>query len=80
MSRNSGSASLRFTVSGPDVDKSYASEGVATSAAITFAGRSKVATNYYVRDLDGKCVARVETDGKGRVKVWTVRVTPKAVA
>lgn len=62
------SGRLRFTVSGPDIDRSYETAGVAQSAAITFAGRSKNAATFYVRDVDGVCVARVETDGK------TVRV------
>jgi hypothetical protein len=60
---------LRFTLSGPGIDKSYETAGVALSAAITAAERYGSETTFYVRDLDGTVVGTVERHKDGRVSI-----------
>ena len=80
MSKTSAPVELRFTVSGTGIeDKTYDTAVVARSAAITFASRARCEATFYVRDFDGTCVARVETDGKN-VVVYTLAPVAKAVA
>jgi hypothetical protein len=59
----------RFTLSGPGIDKSYETAGVGISAAITAAERYGAEATFYVRDLDGTMVGRVERDQDGRVTI-----------
>lgn len=60
-------ARLRFTLSGPGIDRSYETAGVALSAALTYAERlRKTEGTFYVRDLDGTVVGSVVHDAKGR--------------
>lgn len=54
-----------FSVSGPEIDRTYETDGQAISAAITFAERSKTDVSFYVRDGAGETVARVERRGRG---------------
>ena len=72
-------ARLRFTLSGPGVDKTYETAGVAISTAITHADHHPEDATFYVRDFDGSIVgtvtrekgetfiARAEFIGSGRV-------------
>ena len=69
--RNSGSG--RFTVSGPGVDKSYSTDGVAQSAALTFADRSRTPATFYVRDIDGKAIARATRDAHRHTHLEVLR-------
>jgi hypothetical protein len=62
-------AALRFTLSGPGIDKSYETAGVALSAGITAAERYGAEASFYVRDVDGTMVGRVERDEDGRVTI-----------
>jgi hypothetical protein len=62
-------AALRFTLSGPGIDKSYETAGVALSAAITAAERYGSESAFYVRDVDGTVAGRVERDQDGRVTI-----------
>ena len=52
-------ASLRFTLSGPGIDKSYETAGVAVSAGITYADHREDDATFYVRDFDGKVVGTI---------------------
>lgn len=60
---------LRFTLSGPGIDKTYETAGVAISAAITRAEHHDEAATFYVRDLDDSVVGRVERDENGIVTI-----------
>lgn len=71
-------AAAAFTVSGPGIDKGYDTSGVAVSAAVTVASRAKFPVTLYVRDGDGKTVGRVESDGKGTVRVYVSRPSKAA--
>lgn len=62
-------ARLRFTLSGPGVDKTYETAGVALSAAITRADHHHEAATFYVRDLDDTVVGTVERDEHGHVTI-----------
>lgn len=66
---------LRYSVSGPGVDKTYADPGAAISAALTFADHHVGDASFYVRDLHGGRVARIDHDEHGNTTVWkgTVR-------
>lgn len=58
---------LRFTLSGPGVDKSYETAGAAISAGITAAEKlRKTEGTFYVRDFNNEVVGKVEHDAKGR--------------
>lgn len=67
-------ARLRFTLSGPNIDKTYETAGVAVSAAITIADHSPEDATFYVRDLDGTVVGTVT-----RLKGVTVIETAKFI-
>lgn len=62
-------ARLRFTLSGPGIDKTFETAGVALSRAITAAEHHDEAATFYVRDLDDTVVGRVERDENGFVTV-----------
>ena len=73
MSTKTAGQLLRYTVSGPGTDKSYETAGVALSAAITAAEHHVGAATFYVRDLGGDVVYRVEHDEHGATKVHRTR-------
>lgn len=64
-------ALLRFTLTGPDVEKTYETAGQALSVAITYADRlGKHDGTFYVRDLDNTVVGRVEHNENGDTFVY----------
>lgn len=60
----------RYTVSGPGVDKTYETAGVALSAAITRAEHHGADASFYVRDFDDSVVARVDHDTDGNTTIY----------
>lgn len=59
-----------FTVSGPGVDRQTISAGAGASLAITHACRAKAEATFYVRDVGGRTMYRVERDALGMVLTW----------
>lgn len=58
------------TVSGPGVDRSFASPAVALSAAMTIASRAPGETTLYVRDADGNVYGSVVRAAQGGLTVY----------
>lgn len=79
MSTKTAGRALRFTLSGPGIDKTFETAGVALSVAITRAEHHDEAGSFYVRDLDGSVVGRVERDRDGNVRVERAKFIGAAV-
>jgi hypothetical protein len=63
----------RYSVAAPgEKEKSFPDIGPAISLATTYAQRAVEALTVYVRDFDGKHVARAERLKDGRIKVFRV--------
>lgn len=75
----------RYTVTGPGEEgKSYAESGPAMSYAITLAQRrhptrAPADGTWYVRDLDGTCIVRVE-NVEGNTFVYALAARPKGIS
>ncbi len=72
--RNSNTTDGRFTVVGDDVNKSYSSQGAASSCALTYASRLRRPGEVVVLDVLGVKVARAWKDKHGRTYLESIAV------